>query len=290
MPDMPGQSEWINPIGGLGDSLMLSGVLWQVIEHQPSRRFRLVRRTRYQGILAGHPAIEEIGFPPPDATIVRTDYWSREELGSGDRRAFQILARMFGLPTPVEERLYFPGGFAAAGSLENMIPWNRSCVVLIAPSSDAPRKMMPLHVWIDLVQLLRKEGLFVLQLGKHQDTHIKGAYSLLGVTSPAQAIGLACRCSAIVTVDNFFVHVAHLVGVPAVVVWGPTDPHVYGYPEQIHLKGSREYCQEREHCLGPKHPDHYFLPCPMEARHCLNTILPAQLTSAIENLLQRSGS
>ena len=34
---------WIDPIGGYGDILMLSGVLQQLVEEDPERRFHLVR-------------------------------------------------------------------------------------------------------------------------------------------------------------------------------------------------------------------------------------------------------
>ncbi|MBU1570345.1 MAG: hypothetical protein KKE00_07495, partial [Proteobacteria bacterium] len=99
---------WINPLGGMGDTLMVSGVLKLVIENDPLRRFNLIRRTSYLSILKGHPAIAEIGYAPQDAMIMGTDYWSKEELGPNNQRAFQILARMFGLPSPIEERLYLP--------------------------------------------------------------------------------------------------------------------------------------------------------------------------------------
>lgn len=42
---------WINPIGGYGDMLMLSGVLKQVIEKFPEKRFNLTRRTNYVSFL-----------------------------------------------------------------------------------------------------------------------------------------------------------------------------------------------------------------------------------------------
>lgn len=51
---MPDGEYWINPIGGYGDALMLSGILNQVHEARPEEKYFLVRRTQYQAILAGH--------------------------------------------------------------------------------------------------------------------------------------------------------------------------------------------------------------------------------------------
>ena len=52
---------WIDPVGGLGDTLMISGVLKRAIEAEPARKFNLVARTKYGPILKGHPSIAHIG-------------------------------------------------------------------------------------------------------------------------------------------------------------------------------------------------------------------------------------
>jgi hypothetical protein len=83
---------WINPIGGLGDMLMVSGILKLVIEEDPLRRFNLVRRTNYLSVFKGHPAVAHIGFPPKEAKIQDVTYWSMEELGPDSQRPFQVLA------------------------------------------------------------------------------------------------------------------------------------------------------------------------------------------------------
>ena len=60
---------WINPVGGLGDALILSGVLKAVYDSDHTKKFNLVRRSRYQSILKGHPAIEFVGFPNSGSEI-----------------------------------------------------------------------------------------------------------------------------------------------------------------------------------------------------------------------------
>jgi ADP-heptose:LPS heptosyltransferase len=278
------QREWINPIGGLGDALMLSGVLKLVVESAPDRRFNLVRRTRYQSIFAGHPAIHEIGYPPPGAPILNVDYWSHEELGPGTRRAFQVLARIFGLATPAEERLFFPGPPADIGALDDMIPWGRK-VFMIAPFSDSPRKTMSLNRWEALVRELRERGAFVVQVGREADPHIRGAYALQGLTTPGQAIALTGKSDAVVTVDNFLMHAACLTGTRTVVLWGPTDKRVYGYEGQVHIEATR-HCPV-EVCLGPSVPDNYAKPCPYEAEHCMDGIPLDSILRACERMMER---
>jgi ADP-heptose:LPS heptosyltransferase len=262
---------WVNPLGGLGDTLMLSGVLKLAVEHNPSRKYSLVRRSAYLNLLRGHPAIREIGFPPRNARAIGSDYWSKEPLGGGNQRAFQVLARAFGLPTPVEERLFLPGTLEEDPLLEAIIPW-REKNILIAPASDSPRKVMDPMQWHHLVDKLLDEGFLVLQAGRPGELHIRNTYSLLGVTAPRQTIWLVDKCDLVIASDTFAVHAAHLVETPAVVVWGPTRSEVYGYSEQSHITAPLDHCDMRDKCIGPQVSENYSTPCPLGQDHCMNKI------------------
>ncbi|MCP4711011.1 MAG: glycosyltransferase family 9 protein, partial [Planctomycetes bacterium] len=93
----------------------------------------------------------------------------------------------------------------------------------------------------------------------------------LGLTTPRQVISLLRRCDLLISPDNFLMHAAHLTGVQAVILWGPTFEHLYGYPEQIHLR-AKPLCEEVEKCIGPKLQT-YSTECPKEqAVHCMNRI------------------
>lgn len=264
---------WINPVGGFGDMLMVSGVLKLVLEEFPSRRFNLVRRTNYLSVFNRHPAVARIGFPPKAAKIQDVNYWSMEELGPGSQRPFQILARAFGLRTPVEERLYFPAHGAEDTLLVDMLPWKK-CNVVIAPASDSRRKVADVATWHRLVDYLLADGCSVMQVGRTHDSHIRNAYSLLGLTTPAQVIHLIELVDIVVTSDNFLMHAAHFTGTPAVVVWGPTNHSVYGYPGQFHLQSQKSCGLDAfDDCIGPKRNGGgtlYDTPCPEGERHCMN--------------------
>jgi len=279
---------WINPIGGFGDMLMLSGVLKLVHDADATRRFNLVRRTNYLTFLKGHPAIADIGYPPKNAVLQRSDYWSIEALGPGPQRAFQVLARHYGLQTPVEERLYIPGEIPDDPRLEAAIPW-REVNVVIAPASDSPRKMMHPAIWHQLAERLKRDGMLVLQVGRMRDLRIKPAYSLLGLTTPHQLLWLVRRASVVVSCDSFIMHAAHLVGTPAVIAWGATHHEVYGYPEQLHLQ-ARRACGlgEYEDCIGPSRNQGgrlYGTACPEGEKHCLDQISPAAMYDAVRAAL-----
>jgi ADP-heptose:LPS heptosyltransferase len=281
------QWPWINPVGGFGDMLMVSGVLKIFSEQHPHRQFNLIRRTRYPSIFTGHPAISAIGFPPPDAKIIGVDYWSKEPLGPGEHRPFQILARLFGLATPVAERLYLPEA-SPEDTLHNFIPWKK-LNILIAPWSDSPRKTLPAKIWRHLVESLQSEEVLILQAGRLGDEHIVNSYSLLGLTTPRQLVSLLKRCDLVITVDNFIMHAAHLVGKKAVVMWGPTHHQVYGYPEQVHLQMPK-MCglDDGQECIGSKLSQGeklYATPCPLGEEHCLDRLDWKMISAAVRRLL-----
>jgi len=281
--DDPG---WIDPVGGNGDTLMLSGVLKHVHEHRPLQRLHLVERTGYRTILRGHPAIAAIGDPPPGAKLIRTTYWDTEPLGPGPQRAFQILARMFGLPTPIAETLYLPGALPNVDGWRATLP-RASCKVAIAPASASPRKELPRPWWEQLVAALRERGVFVAQLGGARDFYVRGSYSLLGLTTVREAIAMLRLFDLVITSDSFVMHAAHLTGSPAIVLWGPTDHRVYGYEGQVHLQAAP--CDELEtRCIGPGRAQYYGTPCHRAHEHCMTSITVEQVVAkTFERLAQR---
>lgn len=268
---------WVNPVGGLGDCLMLSSVLKLALDADPARRFNLVRRTKYPPLLQGHPAIERIGHPPPGATILSADYWHHERFGAPGQRAFQILARMFGLVPPVPETLYVPWSLELDDPiLEQQLPWQERNV-LLCPTSESPRKQPDPQRFEAVVRRLRDQGLGVVQVGARRDPHIRGAYSLLGLTTTRQVVRLMRRFDVVLTCDSFLMHAARLCAVPAVVLWGPTDHQLYGYDDQLHLQA--EHCGEE--CIAPGNSVVYEFDCPRLPDHCMDQLQVDAITDAV---------
>jgi ADP-heptose:LPS heptosyltransferase len=285
--NMPSGNEsiWVEPVGGFGDMLMVSGVLKLAIDRNPDQKYKLARRTRYLYIFKEHPAIEHIGFPPKQAKIIRTDYWAKEKLGAGDQRPFQILARAFGLATPVEEKLYLPGESQKDDLINQIIPWKEKNIV-IAPATDSPRKMMEIKKWQDLVEKLASVNTLVIQVGKMSDRYIKGAYSLLGLTTPRQLVSLLKRVNVVITSDNFIMHAAHLVHIPAIVIFGPTPSAVYGYDGQTLIQAPVEHCDQKDKCLGKEYPQNYSTECPLGTEvHCMNKVSVEEIFNEALRLL-----
>ena len=271
--------------------LILSGVLKRVVEQDPSWRINLVRRTSYLSILGGHEAVGEVGFAPADARTTASDYWAKENLGPGNQRPFQILARAFGLETPVPERLYLPGGLDDDPVLHDFLPW-KPTNVMVVPTSDSRRKMARLSFWEELVQRLQGDDVLVLQIGRRNDPRVRHAYCLLGLTTPRQALSLMAKCDLVITLDSFALHGAHLVGTPTVALWGPTHHAVYGWPGQRHLQLPKACgLDELDECIGPKRNDKgrlYNSACPEGDRHCLDQLGVDRCLEVVHEVLAQS--
>jgi|GEM_PF-337551 len=277
---------WINPIGGLGDALMLSGVLKAAVDQDPKRTFKLIARSQFVSVFSGHPALTEIGHPEPGSAVIATAYWDDPDFRSGQMRAFQVLARLFGLPTPVEERLYLADNRGPDPALIDRIPL-RDKNILIAPSAGTPRKEMPYDMWEELVRRLIDEGFGVIQPGTAASRHIRGAYNLRGILSVPEAARLPGHVDAVITSASFFMHAAHLCGTPAVVLWGPTDHRQYGYEGQAHLQAHRT-CDPETPCIRSGRGPGYGTPCPMGPDHCMRRHDINAIFSSLIEILEKT--
>jgi len=262
---------WIDPVGGLGDILMLSTALKRAYDKY-GKKFNLSRRTHYTRFFINHPAIEEIGNPPEDATIVCNDYWSRPDFDDLSNKALYLVSKIFGVEENDDDDLYLPEAELdeATKLLIKNIPWGKRNVI-ISFSSESPRKMMHPIKWHIIVEKLLAQQCFVLQVGGYGDIPIRGAYSLLGATSPIQICEIVKHADLIITPDNFIMHTAKLARKPAIALFGPTEPERYGYSDHICLKADTQACDLRDACLGPHVSENYSTQCPKNEGHCMNS-------------------
>lgn len=272
---------WIEPHGGPATALMLSGVLKHVIRKYPGRRYNLIPKAGWGPILNGHPAIARAGYPPRGATIITTAWWEQGIFPKPGIRAYQVLARTFGLETPVEESLYVPWDLEDDPVLMGIVP-RKDRNVLICTGSDSPRKEMTVDRWESLVTMLAKDGIGVVQAGEKKDRYVRGAYNIAGLLTPKQLISLPRHFDAVITPDSLMMHAARLCRTPAIVLWGPTDHAVQGYTGDIHLNASTP-CEHTGRCIASA------ADCPGEFARCMNTIPVKTIHSSIISLVSLNG-
>lgn len=278
---------WIDPVGGLGDILMLSTAIKRAFDKY-GKKFHMSRRSHYTQFFVGHPAIEEIGNPPEDADIVCNDYWSRPDFNNLGNKALTIIFKIFGVEDCSMDELYLPDRATdvATNLLIKNIPWGQKTVA-ISFSSESPRKMMHPIKWHIIVEKLLAQQCFVLQVGGYGDIPIRGAYSLLGVTTPLQICEVLKHVDLVITPDNFIMHAAKLVNKPAIALFGPTEPERYGYQNHICLRADRSKCEFASECLGPHVSDNYATSCPKNEDHCMNSFDENKIVDIAMSILSK---
>lgn len=94
--------------------------------------------------------------------------------------------------------------------------------------------------WKELVALLDKEGVKTIQIGTKNEAPI-GAHNFV-VDLPLDTIKKdLLTCSGWVAVDNFLPHLGASIGKRGVVIFGPSDPKVFGHTSNINVLKDRKY-------------------------------------------------
>ena len=262
---------WVNPVGGLGDILLLSTAMKKSYDKY-KKKFCVARRAQYTELLCCHPAVQKIGHPPIGSYIVCNDYWMRPDYIETNKKILEITLKIFGVDNCSDEELYLPKipSNNATNLLLKNIPWGKINVAIVF-SSESPRKMMHPIKWHIIVEKLLNQHCFVTQLGRMGDIPIQGAYSLLGATSPLQVFDILSKVDVLITPDNYVMHAAKLMHTPTIALFGPTHAYRSGYNEHYCLQADISKCEHKDKCIGPHVPDNYSIPCPLCEKHCMNS-------------------
>jgi len=98
--------------------------------------------------------------------------------------------------------------------------------------------------WKELVDLIHEPIIQVGASGEEQlvsDTRFN-----LSMNDLAE---LVLQCKTWISVDSFFQHFCWDLGKYGIVLWGQSDPNIFGHPENINLLKSRAYLREKQYWL-----------------------------------------
>lgn len=106
-------------------------------------------------------------------------------------------------------------------------------VLLLGFTSALAEKDLPLPLRRQLRNRLRRSGFALAEVAGQRLRIGRQMLPLPGLRTMTE---IARRCAAIVTVDSFLAHLAAAVQTPAVALFGPANPRVYGHPGNINLR------------------------------------------------------
>jgi ADP-heptose:LPS heptosyltransferase len=109
-------------------------------------------------------------------------------------------------------------------------------MIILSPFSKqlkhggANPKSPPISWWAELITYLPAP---LVQIGVQNDPQILDDFRM-NLSLP-ELSELILQCKTWIAVDSFIQHLGWDLGKPGVVIWGPSDPLIYGHPENINL-------------------------------------------------------
>jgi ADP-heptose:LPS heptosyltransferase len=95
----------------------------------------------------------------------------------------------------------------------------------------------------ELVTVLWECGWKVTQIGVGEEKKLIGCDYAFNL--PLKELETLLKTTGyFLAVDNFLHHLAHNLRVPGTVLWGPSDPEIFGYKDQQNVQKSREFLRQ----------------------------------------------
>ncbi|MGC4117859.1 MAG: glycosyltransferase family 9 protein [Myxococcales bacterium] len=195
------------------------------------------------------------------------------------------MARALGVEGPTELQLVAPAAeVAKARELLGTAP-----SVGLALGADWATKRWPVESYVDLARRAHESGLRPVLVGEPEDRPLADAFlaqskvpvlDLVG-KGPLETLAVLSLLKGVCGGDAGWVHAARAAGVPALLLFGPTDPggHTLEYYAQALCVGlSCQPCEEK----GER-------ACPLGHQDCLKTLEPDRVWTAFSRLLAHGG-
>ncbi len=114
------------------------------------------------------------------------------------------------------------------------------------PTGEENPKNFP--YWEELVKQLKDSGCYVIQIGVAGEKLI-GADEIVLNASFERLKEVLDNSDTFISVDSFFPHFAHYHGKHGIVIFGQSDPNLFGYEENLNILKSRDYLRKEQFWL-----------------------------------------
>jgi ADP-heptose:LPS heptosyltransferase len=267
--------------GNIGDAVLLTPCLRALKnEHRDLRLIVYYRTDGHRDVFLHNPFVDELvdwadggRLLPSNAKVFEpATHWASSlyEVGISS-----VLAEMLSITLGDARPALFLSDEERTLAEQDLTGLPRPIVAIHPSSTFANKEWFP-ERW---AQLIRRSpsGTFV-QLGLPLDSAIEGAVDFRG-KSLRETFAVISQCEALLGVDSGFAHVATALGTPAIVLFGPASPTVYGHAANVNLCAGVE-CSP---CLDLLH----YGKCPLN-RVCMRAISVDSVQQALTDLLRRT--
>lgn len=98
--------------------------------------------------------------------------------------------------------------------------------------------------WKELVSIIKEP---IIQIGVQGEEQLVEDFRTN--LSMAELENIVLKCRTWISVDSFFQHFCWDLGVPGIVLWGQSDPNIFGHKENINLLKSRHFLRKDQFFL-----------------------------------------
>ena len=118
-------------------------------------------------------------------------------------------------------------------------PWSRE----LRDKSYNPKNY---PYWSEAIEGL-KDDYDIIQIGVTDEKKLVDDFRVNLTLKVIGELLMDPKCHTWISVDNFLPHLAHVVGKePGIVIWGISDPNIFGYRENKNLLKARKYLREAQ--------------------------------------------
>lgn len=103
--------------------------------------------------------------------------------------------------------------------------------------------------WNALIPMIKELDPEIIQVGAGFEEALKGISDLRLNLSMKDLAELIKSCKTWVSVDSFFQHYCWDLEKYGIVLWGQSDPVIFGHPENVNLLKSRKYLRDKQFWL-----------------------------------------
>ena len=100
--------------------------------------------------------------------------------------------------------------------------------------------------WSELVQKLVEREYNVMQIGVKDEVQINKVEEFKTNLKLKEIKELLEQCHIWISVDNFLQHLASHTTKPGIVLFGKSDPLIFGYPQNINLLKNRKHLRAKQ--------------------------------------------
>lgn len=99
--------------------------------------------------------------------------------------------------------------------------------------------------WPELIELLKNQGNEIVQIGVGGEPKLTEE-TLFDLKIPELVKKVQEDMDIFYSVDNFFPHLCHYYGKKGVVMWGVSNPELFGYKENINILKDSKYLRPNQ--------------------------------------------